>query len=65
MHKDSSLQDSWLTTGGSSCVVVSRHKQVKSDDVTTQFLTEGVLEHASITFSLAFTSISAMDFYHE
>jgi hypothetical protein len=37
--------------------------QAKSEDVSTHFLTDGVLAHALITASLAFTSISAMDFY--
>ena len=62
VQSDSSLQESWLITKDRSCEEPSLHIHAKSEDVSTQFLTDGVLEHAMITFSHAFTSISAMDF---
>lgn len=63
IQSDSLLQLSWLITGEGSCrLLLSCHTQAKSEEVSTHFLTEVVNEHAFITFSLAFTSISAMDF---
>lgn len=63
MQSDSSLQDSWLITGEErSCNGPSRQMQAESDDVSTQFLTEDALAHAFITFSVVFTSTSAIDF---
>ncbi|KAF4399926.1 hypothetical protein G4B88_021140 [Cannabis sativa] len=43
-------------------MLLSRHRQVKSEDVNTNFFTDGVLAHALITFSLALASMSAMYF---
>lgn len=63
VQSDSSLQESWFTREERSYWLLSRQMQAKSDDVSTHFLTDGVLAHAFITFSLAFTSISAMYFY--
>lgn len=62
MQSDSLLQQSWLITGDGLSWLLSCHTQAKSEEVSTHFLTEAVNEHAFITFSLAFTSISAMDF---
>ncbi|KAI8023102.1 KH domain-containing protein [Camellia lanceoleosa] len=55
------LQLLWSTMEETSLWELSRQMQARSDDVSTQFLTEDVPEHASITFSLVFTSISTMD----
>lgn len=58
MQRDSELQEEWLMTGKT----LSCHKHADSEDVKTHFLTLGVVAHASITFSVALTSISAIDF---
>jgi hypothetical protein len=62
VQSDSSLQQSWLTTEERSYWVLSLQMQAKSEDVSTHFVTDGVLAHAFITFSLTFISISAMYF---
>lgn len=63
MQKGSSLQQSWLTRVERSLRDLSRQMQAKRDEVSTQLLTDDVLAHASITFSVAFTSISAIHFW--
>ena len=63
MQNDSVLQEAWLITGVKSDCELSCHTQADSDDVNTHLVMEGVLAHASITFSAALTSISAMDFW--
>jgi hypothetical protein len=50
------------TTEERSYWVLSLQMQAKSEDVSTHFVTDGVLAHAFITFSLTFISISAMHF---
>lgn len=62
---DSSLQESWLMTVDWLQREVSCQMQAKRDEVSTTFLIEGVKAHASITFSVAFTSNSAMDFWEK
>lgn len=62
MQKDSSLQQSWLITEDVLLSTWSFHMHAESEEVSTQFLTDGVTEQASITFSAAFTSKSAMIF---
>lgn len=63
MQSDSLLQEPWLITGVWSDCAVSCHTQAASEEVNTHLFIEGVLAHASITFSATLTSISAIDFY--
>lgn len=64
MQSDSLLQEPWLIIGVvRSEFTLSCQIQAASDDVNTHLLIEGVLAHASITFSVTLTSISAIDFY--
>jgi hypothetical protein len=63
MQSDSLLQESWLIIGVRFEFTLSCQIQAASDDVNTHLLIEGVLAHASITFSAILTSISAIDFY--
>lgn len=62
MQTDSSLQHLWLIVRDVLSMDLSCHTQARSDDVSTQCLTEGVAAQASTTFFVAFTSIWAMVF---